>query len=119
MAATVQLTNNKGEKVWRYTVDAKELLAQKDNPAGWRLVPGAARLSGWATPSGPRARISRAVAQNIQLAETVATATAAALVKAGLVQPAQPVVTDAELDAQAQPTGEESAGLNSPDPTSD
>ncbi len=118
MAATVQLKNDKGETVWRYTVDAKEMLAGP-NPDGWKMT-GDVKRSGWATPSGPRARISRAVAQNVQLAETVATATAEALIKAGVVQaPAAAVVTDDELAALAQPTGEPSAGLNEPDPAFD
>ncbi len=113
MAATVQLKNDKGETMWRYTVDAKEMLVGR-NPDGWKMT-GEVKRSGWATPSGPRARISRAVAQNVQLAETVATATAKALIDAGMVQaPAAAPVTDAELAATAQPTGEESAGLNEP-----
>ena len=85
MAAVCQLMNkDTQETVWRYSVDAKEILAASESP--WRLT-GKVKTSGWATPAGPRTRISASVAANQSTAAAVATGVVAGLVEAGVLTP--------------------------------
>ncbi len=103
MAATCQLENKgTGEKVWRYSVDAKEILSAPGSP--WRLT-GSVRRSGWATPSGPRERLSAAKSKDQAMGATVGQSVVEALVKAGVIK-AQAAPAEARAVNEDEPSDE-------------
>lgn len=89
MAATIELEHKEtGEKVWRYTVDAKEILASPGCP--WKIT-NRIRKAGWATPTKP-VQVATA-AQHRQ--KTLATEVVQALAAAGVLKLDEPEVADA------------------------
>ncbi len=115
MAATCQLENKEtGEKVWRYSVDAKEILSAPKSP--WRLT-GEVKRSGWATPSSPKAQISAAKSRDQAMGAEVGKSVVEALVNAGVIKPSEPAEIPAELGGQDEPSADkpsEDPGIEAP-----